>query len=341
MLSPESMAALLAPVSDALPCGEDLEYDAAFSALEVAARFKAEQQFGDSVIAAVEPDWRAVADQAVELLRRTKDVRVAILLLRACTRLQGLAGFSMGLQLLTSLLDTYWDTIHPQLDADDAHDPTMRLNAIAPLSDADMALRDLHDARVGTARSLGALTVRDIEVAFGRLSPKDGQSPYTTTQIEGAISEIRTGDPQSLTYGAGLGDQVDRLKALLDNRVGGAQQVDFKALRDIATLLKQTCSNTTLEAGFDSGEPDASAVESDASRPTGAGSGSIRNRQDAISTLDRVIAYLEQAEPGNPAPLLIKRAQRLIGVSFLEIMSDLAPDALVSIENITGRSASN
>lgn len=341
MLSPESMAALLAPVSDALPCGEDLEYDAAFSALEVASRFKAEQQFGDSVIPAVEPDWRAVADQATELLGRTKDVRVAILLLRASARLQGLAGFSMGLQLLTSLLDTYWDTIHPQLDADDANDPTMRLNAIAPLSDAEMALRDLHDARVGTARSLGVVTVRDIELAFGRLNPREGQSTYTTTQIEGAISEIRASDPQSLTYGAGLRDQIDQLKALLDHRVGGAQQIDFKSLRDIATLLKQTCSGAPLEGGPDAEGSETSAAESETGRPTGAGSGQLRNRQDAIATLDRVIAYLEQTEPGNPAPLLIKRAQRLIGVSFLEIMSDLAPEALGSIENITGRGASS
>ncbi len=341
MLSPESMAALLAPVSDALPCGEDLEYDAAFIALEVASRSKTEQQFGDSVIPAVEPEWRAVAEQAQELLRRTKDVRVAILLLRASTRLQGLAGFSMGLQLLSSLLDAYWDSVHPQLDVDDDNDPTMRLNAIAPLVDPEMALRDLHDARVGTARSLGVVTVRDIELAFGRLSPKDGQTSFTTTQVEGAISEIRATDPEALELGAGIRDQIDQLKALLDSRVGGAQQLDFKALRDIATLLRQTCSASPAEAESDSNAQDVTGQEPEANRPAAGGSGQIRNRQDAMSTLDRVIAYLEQAEPGNPAPLLIKRAQRLIGVSFLEIMSDLAPEALGSIENITGRSSSS
>ncbi|MDP2370836.1 type VI secretion system protein TssA [Rhodoferax sp.] len=341
MLSPELMAALLAPVSDALPCGEDLEYDAAFSALEVAARFKSEQQFGDSVIPAVEPDWRSVAEQAIDLLRRTKDLRVAILLLRACARLQGLAGFSMGLQLLTSLLETYWDTVHPQLDADDDNDPTMRLNAIAPLIDPEMALRDLHDARVGTARALGVILVRDIEQAFGRLSPKDGQPSYTTAQIEGAISEMRASDPSALDFGAGLRDQIDQLKALLDDRVSGGQQIDVKPLRDIATLLRQTCSSAVVEPEVGSEGQDTPGSESGAGQSAGGGSGQLRSRQDAISALDRVIAYLEQAEPGNPAPLLIKRAQRLIGVSFLEIMSDLAPEALGSIENITGRSASS
>jgi len=57
----------------------------------------------------------------------------------------------------------------------------------------------------------------------------------------------------------------------------------------------------------------------------------------ALQMLDRVIRYLEQAEPGNPAPLLIERAKKLIGVSFLEIMANLAPNAMDTIENVTGK----
>ena len=53
--------------------------------------------------------------------------------------------------------------------------------------------------------------------------------------------------------------------------------------------------------------------------------------------LDRVIAYLTKTEPGNPAPLLIERAKQLIGVSFLDIMANLAPNALETIETVTGR----
>ena len=56
---------------------------------------------------------------------------------------------------------------------------------------------------------------------------------------------------------------------------------------------------------------------------------------------DIQIDGLQRTEPGNPAPLLIQRAKRLVGVSFLDIMADLAPDALQSIENITGRPPSD
>ncbi len=64
-----------------------------------------------------------MAEQSDALLRRSKDVRPAVLLLRASTRLQGLTGFVAGLQLLTGLLDTFWDGIHPKLDAETTTTP--------------------------------------------------------------------------------------------------------------------------------------------------------------------------------------------------------------------------
>ena len=144
MLNNELAATLLAPIGDASPCGDDLEYDADFMALVADAQGKPEQQFGDTVIPAVEPEWREVGEKAGNILRRSKDVRAAVLLLRASTRLQGVEGFAAGLRLLNGLLDTFWDGIHPKLDADDDNDPTMRLNALAPLTDETMGLRDLY-----------------------------------------------------------------------------------------------------------------------------------------------------------------------------------------------------
>jgi type VI secretion system protein ImpA len=46
---------------------------------------------------------------------------------------------------------------------------------------------------------------------------------------------------------------------------------------------------------------------------------------------------LEQTEPGHPAPLFLKRAERLLGLKdFFAIISDMAPDALSEMEKITG-----
>lgn len=344
MLTPELVDALQAPISDESPAGDNLEYDAAFTALESASQGKTEQQFGDTVIPAVEPEWRQVSEQAQALLGRSKDARPAMLLLRASTRMQGIEGFAHGLALLTALLDRYWDHLHPQLDADDGNDPTMRLNALAPLADESTLLRDLYDARVGVARGIGPIRVRDIAVAQGTLAAVGDDAGFSQSQIDGALESIHGESPQLIETLAGLGAQVTTLQNLLTDRTGRSDAVDLAPLRGICAMLARACSHLGGAAGAQGVDASADAPAEEAgttsAAPGGAARGEIRSRQDALQTLDRVIRYLEQAEPGNPAPLLISRAKKLIGVSFLEIMADLAPNALDTIEMVTGKQAS-
>jgi type VI secretion system protein ImpA len=340
MLTNELVEALLTPIGEASPCGDDLEYDAAFTALAAASQGKPEQQFGDTVIPAVEPEWREVAEQSEAILRRSKDVRAAVLLLRAATRLHGMQGFAAGLQLLIGLLDRFWDGIHPMLDADDDNDPTMRLNALAPLADENMVLRDIYDAQVGVAAGVGSIRVRDVAIASNALAAVGGDPTYSMSQIQGGLEAIQAERPELLQAAIGTTAQVEQLQALLVERTGRADAIDLGALRGIARMLQRACSFASgvpedAQAGDAAAGDDAQAAG--AAMRTAAARGEIQSRQDALQMLDRVIRYLEQTEPGNPAPLLIERAKKLIGVSFLEIMANLAPNALDTIETVTGK----
>jgi type VI secretion system protein ImpA len=58
-----------------------------------------------------------------------------------------------------------------------------------------------------------------------------------------------------------------------------------------------------------------------------------------VRQLDRICEWIERHEPTNPAPILIRRAQRLMNKSFMEIMRDLAPDGVAQIENLAGPEA--
>lgn len=342
MLNQELVDALLTPLGEASPCGDDLEYDAAFTALVTTAQGKPEQQFGDTVIPAVEPEWREVAEQSDAILRRSKDVRAAVLLLRASTRLQGLTGFTAGMQLLIGLFETFWDGIHPKLDADDDNDPTMRLNALAPLTDESMVLRDLYDARVGIAPGVGPIRVRDIAIANNALNAVGGDPAYSSAQIQGGLEAIQAEQPALLQAAMGVPALVEKLQALLIERTGRGDAIDLGALRSIGRMLQRACASAvgTPEAAIDEDAAadgaEAASNGTGAARPS-APRGEITTRQDALQTLDRVIRFLELTEPGNPAPLLIDRAKKLIGVSFYEIMANLAPNAMDTIENVTGK----
>ena len=324
--------ALLAPVNDAAPCGDDLEYDPAFQALEEAARGKPEQQFGDTVIAAVDPDWRAMKEQSIALFDRTRDLRVGIHLLRAATRLNGCSGFASGIELVRGLLERHWDHVHPMLDAADHCDATMRLNALAPLADAGSVLADLRSATIGAGR--GGLTVRQIELALGKAEPRAGESVPSVAGIAQALNSAAAQSPGVLGELVEAHAAVCAIETLLDQRAGAAEGPDLRALR----VLTQSLSQVSQQARGDAAETTVNGSDAaPAAVPSvGATSASINGRDDAIKALERVCEWIERHEPTNPAPLLIRRAQRLMTKNFMDIIRDLAPDGLKEVERIAG-----
>ena len=331
---------LLAEVSPDSPCGPDLEYDPDFIALEQAARGKPEQQFGDTVVPAEEPDWIQVKKQAQALLSRSKDLRVAMLLTRALTCLEGMAGLAAGLHLTEQLLSRYWDQVHPLLDPDEGNDPTMRLNALAPLGDPETLLRDVRNMNMFGTGKLGRLSARTILLALEKLPPAEDEAVPSRTEIESVVHAAATDDPASLQALRDAMQTIGMLYALLAEKVGYDRAPDIKPLTDLLKPVAQLC-DAVLGAGAQSAAAAGEEVlventgTSGAASPV-ASSGEIRSREDAVRLLERVCEFMERTEPANPAPLFIRRAQRLMSKSFVEIIQELAPDSLDQIQRITG-----
>lgn len=327
---------LLAPLGEAAPCGADLEYDPAFLALEEAARGKPEQQFGDTVIAPEEPDWRVVYESALDLAGRTRDLRVAVLLARSSARLHGLAGYTSALGLIAGLLERYWDHVFPALDADDNLDPTMRLNALGPLVDAACGLADLRSAQVVSGRM--ALSVRQIELAAGKAEPRSDES---VPSQEGVLDAIRAAAAQEPGLPALMKQpqaELQRIDSVLTDKVGNSGP-DLKPLLLLSRWLANAATQAEAHEADAARVDDSSGPAAEDGVPSGRASvpGALRHRDDVVRTLDRVCEWIEKNEPTNPAPLLIRRAQRLMGKSFMDIIRDLAPDGLSQIETLAGR----
>ena len=68
-------------------------------------------------------------------------------------------------------------------------------------------------------------------------------------------------------------------------------------------------------------------------------SGAVNSAQDVINALDKICDYYNRREPSSPIPLLLKRARRLVGKSFADIIQDLSPDAMNQIKVISGANA--
>jgi len=331
---PLDLEPLLSPLDGDSPSGPDLVYDPVFVEMEQASLGKPERQYGDKVYPAEPADWAAVHERVLALLPRTRDLRVAGLLARSAAHLQGLAGYAHGLALVRGLLDRHWDSVHPQLDASEGNDPTMRLNALVPLASGEAGLQDLRAAALSPAR--GSVTVRDVELAFAPANAAAGETVPSEAGLLAALQRMLAEHPQAAADAAAAHRAAQAIDAAVQARVGAGQAPELGPLLALTGTLNRALARAGGSAA-DGVEAPTAAAAADG----GGAVGAIRNRSDAARELGRVCEWIERNEPSNPAPLLIRRAQRLMDKSFLEIVRDLAPDGLGQVERIAGTEASS
>jgi type VI secretion system protein ImpA len=52
--------------------------------------------------------------------------------------------------------------------------------------------------------------------------------------------------------------------------------------------------------------------------------------------IERICDFYARTEPSSPVPILLKRAKRLVGKSFEELLQDLAPGGLRQLQVFSG-----
>lgn len=322
---------LLAPIAGDAPSGPNLESDADFLALETAASAKAERLVGGGGADANEgPDWNNVAARAAALLERTKDVRVVCHLTLAELHRGGAQGFARGLHLMRELLEAQWPSIHPELDADD--DPSLplaRVMALAALT-VPPVLVALRRSPLVVSRALGPLSLNDI-------APLQGAPD--ATRVHGIFQETPLSELDACASALkGALDDLQGIDAVFEKHVpdrGPDQNGLVQFFRQAHEAVR-----VRLEERRAAEQPAQDAVAAEgpvqAARTRGL-SGDILSREDVVRALDKISVYFEKNEPSSPIPLLVERCKRLVTMTFLEIVNDLAPDGLKQAHLVVGK----
>ncbi|MDX1945637.1 MAG: type VI secretion system protein TssA [Pirellulaceae bacterium] len=338
---------LLEPVSADAPCGENLEYDADYAAMELAAAGKPEQQFGSTLIPAEDPEWGEVLGKAIGLLERSKDLRVGLKLALAGTRAEGSSGLAASLAVLHGLIEKHWDKVHPQLDPDDDNDPTIRINTIASLCDPTSMLRFVRETPLVKSRAMGSFSYRDVLVASGEMPPPAEGTKPDQAAIDAAFSDVDSEQLKATAADVALALEMARsIEQAVTDQVGVSRAPSLEGLTDILKGMNKLLQSKLEVRGLlqdDSAAADP-AAETDAPADSAAAenakanghkagggqklTGEIASREDVIRAIDKICDYYKRYEPSSPVPLFLNRAKRLASKSFLEILRDLTPDAL-------------
>lgn len=331
------IATLLTPVTPASPCGDDLEYHADFIAMEQACTGKAEQQFGATLIPAEPADWDRVATLACSVLMRSKDLRAMLALTRAWTEQQGLSGYARGLELITQSLQCYWQSLYPPLDGAGEEGARTRLNVLAALGDASI------------------LTIRVRQLPFlhsatDNISLRDACSLLdgSKTDVPGypggrgrLMEELTPVRQPNIAVLLSIGECLQRLRALLTDYLGeSALPAMGQMMKTVATVSEACRGRQPDSAPLACSDAIHTAMPPVAEQHSVSVSdwrhSAIQSRSDALLMLEKVKMYFTEYEPGHPAPLMVERVQRTIGLDFIAIIHELAPDGAAQLENLLG-----
>lgn len=318
---------LIEAITAGSPCGEDLEDT------QLLASFDAYRLFGQSAPLSADTDWREIRDRSVEALQTSKDLRLLTCLACAAVRIDGVAGYAESLGAAAQWLDTWWAEVYPRVD----EDAILRRNALNGFADHFGVVDGLRRAPILTHRQLGALSIRDIEIARGHAKPAEDESAPTDEARLNAL--LAASSIEELTQlGALLGSLLQSLKSIdaaMRNAGGDQAAPDFDVLKGpIARTAKVVSDHLATRA------PAPGEAGADGAGASGGGAtvavGAIRSREDALRALDAVAAFFRSNEPSSPVPLFVERAKRLVSKDFLAVLEDIAPDALAQAKSAGG-----
>jgi type VI secretion system protein ImpA len=341
-------SALCEPVSVDAPCGIDLEDT------QLLASFDAFRIFGSDTPLGADIDWPGIREQALAALGQSRDFRLLAYFAAATLRIEGTGAFCELLTVADRWLAERWDEVFPRVE-DDA---LLRKNALNCFADRMAIVAPLRRSPVISHRRLGAITLRDIELATGQLDATEtDRNALAPAQIDAALADSPAEELATLLgHVTGAADSLAHIVASMQQHAGAQSAPDFdplcKPLERIRKIVSQNLSargaaNSGTQVSGTSGEYAGRAargngldeLDNNTVSVQPDGRDIINSRQDAIRAIDAAVLFFRRHEPSSPVPLLLERAKRLVSKSFMEVLEDVAPEGLPQARLIVGNRA--
>jgi type VI secretion system protein ImpA len=329
------VAALVAPVSEETPAGPDLSDDPE--------RIEIESAFERSVSVDGEgestTDWNEVIGRIVAQAEKTRDIWLAVYLMRAAALGKRFELLVDGAQLLAGLVEERWADAYPQLDDLGFIGRKTPCEALTGFIGRKTPCEALTRRRefLDPLRNLPLLE----HPRLGRYSGADIQRFVDQgAQAEGfgmfrALLEATSSDDLGAIVERfdALRDSIGRVDTVMTERAEGDTATNFAPTYEALNAIRAGLASflpAADGAGPASGEESGLPAASDDSVAGSAQAfgGAVRSREDVVRAIDAICAYYARFEPGSPVPLVLARARDWIGLDFMAVLNDIAPGSI-------------
>jgi type VI secretion system ImpA family protein len=340
---------LTVPLEGESPAGQNLEYDPLYLELDSLAVEVPDSFMGESKINGRGPDWKKLSKNCLELWAKTRDLRVAAYLVIAEAITGGLAGLVEGLKAPVFLVKELWDSFYPKLDPDDDDDPLERLNILSMLSPQTGAVNDpvMFIPRFRETRLVPSLayTLRDLLISHNEIEVS-GDKTIDPKLLRAELMNVPVAEIEAQAALAGEAQAlITELCDEMNGKMKGSYSLDMSALShelDRLTAFYKSHLDSLTPAQAESGAQEE--VPGAAEKNAGAAQGEkiallsyhASTRGEALLLLKKGAEYFQNQEPNSPIPHLVNRALRFSEMSFIELIEDIAPDAVSRGRDILG-----
>ena len=320
-----------APIGDALPCGPDLdaEDDDAFANFMSASELSLPDQyfvedhegtrkpfFTDERFKDVNLDVSIAA--ANKFLKRTHDLRLLCLLAKIQIFNRKTVDFQRTLETIATLLERYRDTLHPGPASG------LRTGILERLNEHYTVVTALNSAPLFRSRRFGVVSWQSYQAAV-RDAGGNPEGADTSSTDRVLIEECKADpSPVEATQAAfgSLAQAIARIRAACAEAPDGPP--DLQRLTAAVTRIRGLLDriNPPVQAeGTESVPTDLTEEPGDVGDAT-----TFATTAQAVQALAVATRYIVETEPSNPALLLLRQAQALVGKSFLDTLATLLPD---------------
>ncbi|WP_419793402.1 type VI secretion system protein TssA [Pseudomonas palleroniana] len=320
-------------------CGRDLEYTDEFIVLEQASRTAETVEYGEHVYVTQAIDWPHVEALCRGLYEQTLDLRVMVILARALLDRCGLNGYLGGLRLVAWLVRQRWESVHPQLVAEDQFDPLIRINTLAELVVPSTVIGVLKRQVLARTEDGQTLCLGDLDTISSTEGAQHSEQLALLTQL--IEPNCSTELMRSLGLINALRTVLDEMTADLDEKTAAQGISPFlglsKSLQKWGRVIEDRLRLVvTKRPSVQSSERASSVSRAQNHGRTGS---TCESREDVVRALDAICSYYQRHEPSSPVPFLIARVRRITTMSFIDIIEELAPNSVTDLRRLGGRVA--
>jgi type VI secretion system protein ImpA len=336
---------LLIPIPGPNPAGENLRYAPVYDKIKEARREEDDAPQGEWRRERKLADWPLTIKLITEALsKKTKDLQLAAWLTEALTRRNGMTGLQEGLQVLHGLVETFWDSLYPEIEDGDVEFRAAPLqwvgekleNAVksTPLTRSGYDFYRYKESRaVGyeeqAAESDSKTAARAEAIAEGKITAEQFDEAFAATPKAWYAQLVATCDSVSETIAA--------LSELCDSKFGD-DAPSFTRLKSTVEEVRQSAHILLAKkretepdpveevpaAQLEPQGPEPAAAPVPAVAPAAAAAaaapaparaprtiaGEPAGYDDAVERLVVSAAFLRRQQPSNPAPYLMLRGFR-------------------------------